>query len=647
MISANDIVDVISRYVRLEKKSSQNLFGLCPFHDEKTPSFSVSPGKQIFYCFGCHKGGNVIKFIQEIEHLSFPEAIHLLAERAGIAIEESEEDSEWRDKRERERAAAEALLEAARFYHSTLESPAGLEARRYLEKRGVDQVLRRRYGLGYAPERGDALQNALRERGIPANAMLDAGLIARSSRGESYYDFFRHRVLFPIIDARGKVLAFGGRAIREGGPKYINSPDTIVYQKGRHLFGWPQAVNANQRTWFLVEGYMDVIALAKAGIYQAVAPLGTALTTYQARSISRHVDRVIILMDSDRAGREAALRAQEIFESIDVPSRFVLLKEAKDPDEYFSKFGCERLTAALSRSLDKTEYRLALLKTDADSVIGVPSSDYRNQAINILSKENDGVKREIYGGRLAKELQLNARVLQDEIERRRASSSEQEETAPVPGPPGTAINQPRKRVSTRLKGSELFLLTLLTFDHTLAKLRPELSESKWSGYMVPDEVKAILLSDEAARPLSPDDFNSEFMRLLAEEVIGGAGEGELTLAALDAQIGNTRARLAEKDSLPQDETGQEKTDDELHAMLMRLHLEITDSRMTKEEMKEVFLHRLALLRIMNWDTKARYCIQEAHELELSGEEKKAKRRYAEAASLTMAAQTFRMLIQGE
>ncbi len=644
-MNASDIVEVVSRYVRLEKKSSLNLFGLCPFHEEKTPSFSVSPGKQIFYCFGCHKGGNVIKFIQEIEHLSFPEAVRFLAERAGIVIEETEEDSEWREKADRKKAAAEALLEAARFYYTRLEGADGQEARQYLDNRGVDRILRRKYGLGFAPGKGDALYEFLSGRGIRDSAMLDAGLIVRSTRRDGYYDFFRHRVMFPIIEGRGRVLAFGGRAIRESGPKYINSPDSIVYQKGRHLFGAPQAIGSNEREWYLVEGYMDVIALARAGIYHAVAPLGTALTDYQARTIGRHVDSVLLLMDSDRAGREAALRAHDVFQGIEVSARFILLKEAKDPDDMLNKFGHQRLMASLKTALDRTEYKLELLKLEMEPAGEFPQSEYRDRAIDILAEENDGVKREIYGGKLAKELKLNTGSLLNEIERRR-SLMRDERDASVETAPHQVVRRRKIGTSGKLVSRELFLLTLLTFNRSLAHIGLRLTENDLRGFAVSDDVRNLLLSYETRRALSVDDFDSDFMRNLAQTVIGEATTGELTLAGLDAAIGSTTVRMSGE--LTDDgRASLVKSADALHALLIRQHREVSDAKFSIEELTDVFLDRLAYIRITRWSSDAERWGAEASELEMSGSMDEAERLYAKAAKYTMAAETYRMLVQGD
>lgn len=639
-------MDVISRYVRLDKKSSLNLFGLCPFHDEKTPSFSVSPSKQIFYCFGCHKGGNVIKFIQEIEHLSFPEAVRFLADKAGIVIEEIEEDSQWREKADRKRAASEALLEAARFFHVQLESADGKEAREYLERRGVDRHLRRKYGLGFSPGHGDALFRALKERGISDDAMLDAGLIVRSARREGYYDFFRHRVMFPIIEGRGQVLAFGGRAIRDGGPKYVNSPDSIVYQKGKHLFGMPQAIAAGEREWYLVEGYMDVIALAKVGIYHAVAPLGTALTDYQARAIGRHVEGVLLLMDSDRAGRAAALRADEVFENIEVPARYILLKEAKDPDEMLHQFGRQRLLGSLRTALDRTEYRLELLKMGIDSEQSITQTDYRNRAIDILAQEKDGVKREIYGGKLANELQLNTSSLVHEIERRRSLLLKSEDPLGDTAPRSHAMQRHKPRLSGRTVSREMFLLTLLTFNRSLVNLRLRLTESDLNGFTLTEDVKKFLLSNETRRSLSADDFASEFMRSLANIAIQEASSDDLTLAGLDAAVGITLVRLS--DGLSEEDVNKlTKSADALHALLIRQHREVSDSKFTVDELIEIFLDRLAYIRISNWVSNAERCNNEANEHSLSGSGSVAEELYAKAAMYTMAAETYRMLIQGD
>lgn len=647
VINANDIVEVVSSYVRLEKRSSLNLFGLCPFHEEKTPSFSVSPGKQIFYCFGCQKGGNVIKFIQEIEHVSYPEAIRRLADKAGITIEESGDDS-WKEKYERDNLVYEALLEAARFFYSRLEDAEGTEARNYLEQRGISKSLYRKYGLGYAPKQGQAMYDWLAKKGIADQVMLEGGLILKS-RGEGYYDFFRHRVMFPIMDTAGRVLAFGGRSIRDDGPKYINSPETVVYTKGKHLFGLPQAVKSARKEWFLVEGYFDVIALAKVGMDNVVAPLGTALTDYQARAIGRHADTVNLLMDNDRAGRDASLRARTILENKGIATRFILLKGAKDPDEYFSSFGCERLTAALSETLDATEYQLALLKLDVDSVLGMPSADYRNGALDLLAAEPDIVKRELYSGRLAKELQINRRAIREEVERRH--------NVMKAGPRG-AVSQQRdlrrgnvrrdnRRKLRKYNEDEIFILMMLADNTQLIHIKPSVPKAKLGGYALSDDTGAFLSSEQATAPLSASDFGNGFLREVAALSIIEAAKGSLTLAALHANIDNIWETNENKLSDDERDDSAPDVPELVHSMVQQQFNAYDASELSKQSLGRVYLQRLIHLRLSQWERQATIINRKAGELEMAGSDKEAAEHYANAVTLTTAAQVFRMITQGE
>ncbi len=647
VIEANDIVDVVSSYVRLDKKSSLNLFGLCPFHEEKTPSFSVSPGKQIFYCFGCQKGGNVIKFIQEIEHLTYPEAIRFLADRKGLTLEE-EEDGIWKERFEKQRDAYEALREAAGFFYRQLEGPQGREARDYLKKRGIDRRLYRKYGLGYAPPYGPGLYGWLADKSISDEAMVSAGLVRPDQRsGKGYYDFFRHRLIFPIIDRSGRVLAFGGRALEDKGPKYINSSETLVYQKGKHLFGIPQAVKSGSDFWFLVEGYMDVLALSRAGIDHAVAPLGTALTLAQAQLIGRYVDRVVILMDSDRAGREASLRSGEILEKAGLAAQYLFLQEAKDPDDYLNLLGRERLLAALERTYDRTGYLLALLKYDRDQAIGMPASDYRDRAIDLLAAEPDGTRREIYGGQLAKELQISRRAVTEEIERRRGlvNKSRQADQA---GPSSDKKRRQRRSAQEedQTRELELMLLTLLANQNQLGKLTISFKDKGLSGYALKEDIKAYLTSEAVLAPLSEADFARGSMRTIARLALEDAGDGRLTLASLHSIVDSILEKMKED---PQEEPspGPSLDPDRIHSMIQKQVQAIEGSRLAAEAQERVFLQKLGELRLDNWRRQASRINQKGHELEMDGRDQEADNYYKQAAKLSTAANAFRMIIQGE
>ncbi len=637
VIEANDIVDVVSAYVRLDKKSSLNLFGLCPFHDEKTPSFSVSPGKQIFYCFGCQKGGNVIRFIQEIEHLAYPEAIRHLAVRAGISIEESR-DPFWQERFEKQNLAYEALKEAARHFYSNLEGRDGGEARAYLKQRGISRSLYRKYGLGYSLPRGNGLYSWLKGKGIREEPALDAGLI-RERESSGYYDFFRGRLMFPIMDTQGRVLAFGRRAMTEGGPKYINSPETLVYQKGKHLFGIPQAAKSGTREWFLVEGYMDVLALSRAGLDNAVAPLGTALTDQQAKLISRYADSVSILMDGDQAGREASLRAGEILEGAGLHARYIFLGGVKDPDDYMKAYGAERLLEALGRTLDRTGYGLALLRHDRGLEKGMTEADYRDRALTLLAAEADSTKREIYGGALSRELSVSHRAVGEEIDRRRGLLLR--EQSPAASEP--AIRNRRPAAAKRRAGdgrSEMMLLVMLADDPGLVGKAPSLSETILSGYSLNADVRAFLSSGEVSAVLSEEDFSSPFMKELARQAIGDAGEGKLTLASLHSIVDSILDGREEEEG---DTSGSER----VHSLIQTHYQSMAESQLGLEAQEKVYIQRLSELRMNRWRQRAGELNEKARDSELGGDDQTAAQDYMRAAVLTTAADAFRMIIQGE
>jgi len=307
----NDIVEVVSGYVKLERKG-RSYWGLCPFHSEKTPSFSVEPNKQFFYCFGCNKGGSVIQFIMNIENLEFVDALKLLAERAGITLPESEDPKE-RERAQRRKRILELNRLAARFYFNNLVGENGLEARNYLQRRGLTEKTVRKFGLGYSPTGWDELTRMLLENKFPEDLLLDSGLSIRAKSGE-LIDRFRGRIMFPIFDIRGNIIGFGGRVLDGSMPKYMNSPDTPLYNKSRELYGLNYARMSSSKKLLIVEGYMDVISLHQAGIDYAVASLGTALTKMQGWILKKYSEEVIIAYDSDAAGQAATLRGLEILE---------------------------------------------------------------------------------------------------------------------------------------------------------------------------------------------------------------------------------------------------------------------------------------------------------------------------------------------
>ena len=335
LISRSDIADVVGSYVNLSKRSGSNLFGLCPFHNEKTPSFSVSPEKQIYHCFGCGKGGGVINFIMEIEGLGFQDAVAFLARRAGMPPPEDGSSEETRSRRGR---LLDLNKDAARFYYQVLNSPAGAEAMAYMQRRQIDAPTAVRFGLGAAPDAWTELLKAMRAKGYNEQEMFEAGLIKRGKNG-GFYDTFRNRLMFPVIDIRGSVLGFSGRALGDSEPKYLNSPDTPVFNKSKNLFAINLAKKCKDGPFILCEGNIDVVSLHQAGFTGAVASLGTSLTSDQARLLSRYTDQVVLAYDGDAAGIKAADRAIKIFEQLGMKVRVLRINGAKDPDEYIKRFG--------------------------------------------------------------------------------------------------------------------------------------------------------------------------------------------------------------------------------------------------------------------------------------------------------------------
>ncbi len=414
LVDRSDIVDVVSSYVRLSRKSGSNLFGLCPFHSEKTPSFSVSPDKQIYHCFGCGKGGGVIGFIMEIENLSYPEAVAFLAKRAGMQMPEETDSAEGR-KRSRMLALNK---EAARWFYAQLSAPAGQGAAAYIRKRGISPAMAKNFGLGAAPDSWDALLKAMRDKGYSEQELFEAGLVKRGRQG-GFYDAFRNRLMFPVIDVRGNVIGFSGRILGDGEPKYLNSPETLTFNKSRNLFAMNLAKKSKSGYIILSEGNIDVVSLHQAGFDSAVASLGTSLTPEQARLISRYTNEVIIAYDSDGAGLKASQRAIGILEKLDIKVRVLRMSGAKDPDEFIKAKGPEAFRKLLEGSENQMDYRLRAIRDKYDLNVTEQKSDYLREAVELLARLPDEVRRQVYAMDLARELGLPPDVIVNDVERRR------------------------------------------------------------------------------------------------------------------------------------------------------------------------------------------------------------------------------------
>ena len=358
----NDIVDVISQYVKLTRKGS-SYFGLCPFHNEKTPSFSVTPSKQMYYCFGCGAGGNVYNFIMEYENYSFGEALSHLADRAGVELPKIEYSREAREKAEQRAALLEINKLAAQYFYYQLRREGGKTAYGYLTGRGLSEETIRKFGLGYSDKYSDDLYKYLKGKGYSDELLRESGLFNVDER-RGMYDKFWNRVIFPIMDVNNRVIGFGGRVMGDGKPKYLNSPETKIFDKSRNLYGLNVARTTRKNYLILCEGYMDVIAMHQAGFTNAVASLGTALTSGHASLVKRYTKEVLLLYDSDGAGIRAALRAIPILREAGVTSRVVSLKPWKDPDEFIKNEGAEAFEERLNQAMDSFMFRVHIAEQE-------------------------------------------------------------------------------------------------------------------------------------------------------------------------------------------------------------------------------------------------------------------------------------------
>ena len=412
LAARNPIEYVVSQYVALTRRGS-NLFGLCPFHHEKTPSFSVAPDKNIYYCFGCHKGGGPVNFIMEIEGLDFPDAVRFLAKKSGMEVPEDTEHQSTYRHQERLRALCK---DAARFYYAQLSGPLGQPGRDYIAGRGLSRKTITRFGLGYAPEGWSNLLDHMTQKGYTKTELLEAGLVLKSQKG-SLYDRFRHRVMFPIIDIRGNIIGFGGRVLDDSKPKYLNSPETIIFNKRKNLFALNIARKSTQGYIILTEGYLDAISLHQYGFDCAVASLGTALTEEHAQILAKYTGQVVLTYDGDEAGQNATRRAIPMLEKAGLQVKILQMQDAKDPDEFLKKYGADRFRVLLEQSENQAEYRLQSLLHRYDLTQDEQKVSFLQEAAALISTFPSSVSREVYGTRAAEAAGITAQTMQHEISR--------------------------------------------------------------------------------------------------------------------------------------------------------------------------------------------------------------------------------------
>ena len=509
IIYRNDIEEIIASYHVKLKRSGSNLVGLCPFHSEKSPSFTVFPSDKSFYCFGCGAGGNVISFIMKAENIDFPAALEMLARRAGIELPRRGEHD---DGVKRGRILA-MNVEAARYFHAQLKNaPAALA---YLtEKRRLNGTVIKHFGLGYAPDSFDGLTRYLGEKGYTEEEMVAGFLCGRSRNNGRLYDKFRNRVMFPIIDVSGNVVAFGGRVMDDSVPKYLNSSDTPAFKKGRQLFALNYAKNHCGDGLILCEGYMDVIALHAAGFQNAVATLGTAIGAEQARIMGHYSNRVIICYDSDNAGQTATTKAFRLLGDAGLDARVIRMEGAKDPDEYIKKYGAERFRRLLDESVSRFDFAFGRITAKYNLALTEEKVKAAEETVDLILTFNTAVERELYSGKAASALGIPVDSLKHDIERKRRIAGKKQQSEEMrqvmlkAEGVGDRVNPDRMKNVKANAAEEVILGILLLY---------------------PENIKLFL---SGTIDLTPDDFITAFnRRVFAELLAASAADGDLNALA--------------------------------------------------------------------------------------------------------------------
>ncbi len=476
----NDIVDVISGYVKLQKKGS-NYFGLCPFHNEKSPSFSVSPQKQMYYCFGCGAGGNTITFVMEYENFTFPEALKLLADRAGVRLPEVEYSKEEREKADKRSELLKINKAAANYFYYQLHQPQGKYGYAYFKKRELTEETIRRFGLGYANKTSSDLYQYLRSKGYRDEILRDSGLVTVEERGT--HDKFWNRVMFPIMDVNSRVVGFGGRVLGDGEPKYLNSPETLVFDKSRNLYGLNYARISREKYMLVCEGYMDVIALHQAGFSNTVASLGTALTTQHAILLKRYTEQVILTYDSDAAGEKAALRAIPILKEVGISTKVLNMKPYKDPDEFIKNLGAEAFRQRIHEAQNSFLYEIDVLKKNYQLEDPEQKTRFYHEVAKKLLEFEEELERDNYIQAVAREYRIPYENLRRLVNR----------LGTMPGVASKAVNRQveSKREVERKKEKDDGNLRAQRLLLTWLIERPELY----------DRIQGILTAEDFVEPL--------------------------------------------------------------------------------------------------------------------------------------------------
>ncbi len=470
--SKNDIVDVISGYVRLQKKGS-SYFGLCPFHNEKSPSFSVSRQKQMFYCFGCGAGGNVFTFIMEYENFSFLEALKFLADRAGVDLPEMEYYKEAKEKADLKAVLLEINKLAAQYFYVQLKNKQGESAYRYLKNRKLDDEIIKAFGLGYSNKYSDDLYRYLKSKGYKDDVISKAGLISFDEK-QGVYDKFWNRVMFPIMDVNNRVIGFGGRVMGDAKPKYLNSPETPVFDKSRNLYGLNRARTSRKPYLLLCEGYMDVIALHQAGFHNAVASLGTSLTPGHASLIKRYVNEVYLTYDSDEAGTKAALRALPILKEVGITARIIRMDPYKDPDEFIKNLGAEAFEERINKARNGFMFSLEILERGFDMTTPEGKTEFMKEAAKRLTEFDEEIERNNYIEAVAKTYHVGYEDLKKLVLKMAVQTGL---ATPAVKPKST---QNREKEDGNLKSQKILLTWLIEDEEIFRQIKKYISPNDFS-----------------------------------------------------------------------------------------------------------------------------------------------------------------------
>ena len=527
--SKNDIVDVISGYVKLKKQGS-SYFGLCPFHSEKSPSFSVSRDKQMYYCFGCGAGGNVFTFIMEYENYSFVEALKFLAQRAGVELPQEEYSKEAKERADTRSALLEMNKLAAKYYYAQLKTEGGRQAREYLQNRQLSQETITAFGLGYSSKYSDDLFRYLKMKGYSEEMIIKAGLVNVDEK-HGVYDKFWNRVMFPIMDVNNRVIGFGGRVMGDGKPKYLNSPETLIFDKSRNLYGLHRARTSRKPYFIVCEGYMDVISLHQAGFTNAVASLGTAFTVQHGLLLKRYTKEVVLTFDSDGAGIKAALRAIPILKEAGLSARVLTMKPYKDPDEFIKNMGAEAYQKRIDEAIPSFMFEIQVLRDGYDFSDPSKKTEFFEEAANKLRTFEDVLERNNYIEAVSRTYGIDYQILKQKVE-------EHAYKAPQ------AMQQERKQVQKKrekdegLKAAQRLLLTWLS-DH-------------------PGQLNQL------ADIIMPEDFSDslyqEVARLLYKQIEQGKGNpAELLTNFIEDESQYQEVAKIFNGELVQETSGSEKT----------------------------------------------------------------------------------------